>query len=183
MRARRVPAAIVLLGGATLWGCARPQPANDTPDPPERPEAAAPAPRAVPDSTVQRPAPGGGRAAGPPPVGTWVLARGARDESTPSTGLRLTLTVDSTRGPEFFGKVANMFSGNVGIDPRRFRAFRGTLGDDGRMDIAIARTDAAGVALKLAGRLRHDTLHLDLFTLGPDTLTASGEPWYLVRRP
>lgn len=122
------------------------------------------------------------RPSGPHPMqGEWALAVGDVSRGTP--GLRLTLVVDSGETEAFYGHVSHFFSGNVGVDPRIFRPFQGTVSEDGRVEIPIEPATAEAPPLRLAGRLRGDTLQLDSFTVGRDTVTITEGGTALFRNP
>lgn len=116
-----------------------------------------------------------------PMLGEWALTVGDVSGGTP--GLRLTLVVDSGTSEAFFGRVTHFFSGNVGLDPRIFRPFRGTVSEDGRVEIPIEPATSDAPPLHLGGRLRGDALQLDSFTVGRDTITIEEGSTALLRKP
>lgn len=111
-------------------------------------------------------------------VGTWRLRR---DPPQPMPGLRVLVTVDSSSGSRFFGRVTEYFSGNVGVDPAAFAAFSETVDDDLAVSIRILQARSREPGLAMRGRLLGDEIRLDSFVLGPDTLSGTGTRWYLTR--
>ncbi|UCF41368.1 MAG: hypothetical protein JSW43_03290 [Gemmatimonadota bacterium] len=111
-------------------------------------------------------------------AGDWHLRPAAPLRPGP-LGMRLTLTIDSVRDAQLYGRLVHYVSGNVGIDPARFRPFEGTV-SAGALAIAIEDADPAGVGLGFAGQVSGDTIHLTTFALGADTLSRDAI-WLLVR--
>ncbi len=75
-----------------------------------------------------------------------------------------------------------MFSGNVGIDPSQFQPFRGVLSDAAGVTLEIARSESAEPGLAFRGTLREDTVRLDVFVVGRDTLSHIVPGWQLLRQ-
>lgn len=90
----------------------------------------------------------------------------------------MTVVIDSVRAERLYGRLVHYFSGNVGIDPARFRPFEGTL-SDGDLAIAIEPEDPTGPGVGFAGRVSGDTVYLTTFALGPDTLSQDAD-WVLI---
>jgi hypothetical protein len=111
-------------------------------------------------------------------TGDWHLRPAAPRRPGPG-GIQLTLTIDSVREAQVFGHLVHYFSGNVGIDPARFRPFEGSRSDDA-LAIAIEPAEPAGPGIRFAGRVSGDTIHLTTFALGTDTLSHD-TAWMLVR--
>jgi hypothetical protein len=168
-RLQTPPAVFALL--LLVWACAR------SGDVPREPSDEVPA--AEPDRQNQAVAPEMARP--PHPLeGTWELAFATAARATP--GLRLSARVDSGGADGFYGRVTHFFSGNVGIDPGLFRPFRGTL-SDGVVDLAVEPATSDAPRLHFVGRLSGDTIQLQTFTIGRDTVEASSGRSFLIRRP
>lgn len=112
-----------------------------------------------------------------PLVGHWQLL--ADRPPTTGPGLRIELQLDSVRADTVFGALTLMFSGNTGIDPARFRPFRGTVEGDSLLTIPIEPVEPDGPRLKFVGVVQGDRVTLREFRVGPDDF-AAGATWYLV---
>jgi hypothetical protein len=110
-------------------------------------------------------------------VAAWMLRS---DPPQRPTGLRITFTVDSASGSQFYGELSHFFSGNVGTDTREFEPFVGSV-RAGRIAFAFARRSRPNTGVSLVGHLGTDTVFCDTLVLGPDTLTGRGRLWFLVR--
>jgi len=97
-------------------------------------------------------------------------------------GISVTVTVDSVNGPRYFGGLSHYFSGNVGQDPRNYEAFVDSIREDDivTFSMAAARSEAPGMEMR--GKFDGDTIALDTFVLGPDTVTSGERRWFLVKR-
>jgi hypothetical protein len=158
----------------TLLGCAQEAPV-------ERPGQVTdtPAPQAIiADSAPVAPPAAPQVESASPLVGNWQLRPAAPLRRGPG-GIQMTLTIDSARAERVFGRLAHYFAGNVGLDPAGFQPFEGTL-TDGAVAITLEHTDPAGPSIGFAGELSGDTVHLETFALGPDTLSRYAN-WVLVR--
>lgn len=113
-------------------------------------------------------------------IGNWELRS---DPPQPMPGFRLTVTVDSATETGYFGRLTNYFSGNVGIDPRQYAAFVDSIRPDGSVTFAMPAIDRTMLGITLQGTLAADTIQLDTFVLGPDTLSGGTRRWALVKRP
>ncbi len=113
-------------------------------------------------------------------AGAWVLE--FETMSPAGRGLQLAVTVDSGDAAGFYGRVSHFFSGNMGIDPRIFRPFRGTL-IEGLVDLAVEPATEDAPRLHILGHLSGDTIRLERFTIGRDTVEAGGERSSLIRSP
>jgi len=111
-------------------------------------------------------------------VGNWELQS---DPPQRLPGIRLTVTVDSTSGTRFFGRLSNYFSGDVGIDPRSFESFADSIRPDGSLTFAMPTVDRTMLGIVLEGTYTTDTIRLSRFVLGPDTLSTGTRRWTLVR--
>ena len=127
--------------------------------------------------------------------------RGARDSATPQEhtealigewelgsippqrmpGLHITVSIDSVIGARYFGRLTNYFSGNVGQDPEVFEAFSDSIQTDGGVTFSLPTVGTDMLGMKMEGRLTVDTIELDLFVLGPDTISSGARRWILVR--
>ena len=114
-------------------------------------------------------------------VGQWYLATRPPPRATP--GIRLTLTVDSGTTQAFFGRLSSYMAGNVGVDPTLFQPFRGTLSGDSVVNIVVEPDRADAPRMQFTGQLARDTVRLETFAIGRDTLTEGSRGWLLVRRP
>jgi hypothetical protein len=112
-------------------------------------------------------------------LGDWVL-QGVPPQRMP--GLHITLTVDSVSGARYFGRLSNYFSGNVGQDPRAYEAYGDSVRAGGIVSFSLPRVDSDMLGMQMNGRLAVDTIALDIFVLGPDTISAGARRWILVRR-
>jgi hypothetical protein len=111
-------------------------------------------------------------------VGNWHL-RPAAPIRRGGPGIRLTLTIDSVSAQHLYGRLAHYFAGNVGMDPSDYTPFVGS-GSQGEVAMRLEHRDPAGPALAFAGRVSGDTIALDTFVIGPDTLSRDAD-WILVR--
>ncbi len=99
----------------------------------------------------------------------------------PGSGTRIALAVDSADGNAFHGRLTSYFSGNVGIDPRVYRPFRGEVSPaDGAVRLVVVPDDPRALPLGLGGRLVGDSIAVTWLTIGSDTLGGS-TPLFLVR--
>ncbi len=114
-----------------------------------------------------------------PLVGAWRLAADA--PATAQPGLQITLRVDSGEIRAFRGHVAFFFSGDVGVDPAMFRPFMGTLSEDGFVDLPVFPATANAPPLHFSGHFAGDTVRLERFTIGRDTVTTARARWFLIR--
>lgn len=112
-------------------------------------------------------------------LGDWVL-QGVPAPRMP--GLQITLTVDSVSGARYFGRLSNYFSGNVGQDPRVFESFSDSVRAGGTVSFSLPRVESDMLGMQMDGRIANDTIALDMFVLGPDTISSGTRRWILVRR-
>jgi hypothetical protein len=113
-----------------------------------------------------------------PLVGNWHL-RPAAPIRQGGPGIRLTLTIDSVRAERLYGRLAHFFAGNVGMDPSDYAPFVGSA-SEGEVAMRLEHRNPAAPALAFAGRVSGDTIALDTFVIGPDTLSRDAD-WILVR--
>lgn len=112
-------------------------------------------------------------------IGDWELRS---DPLQRMPGLRLTVTVDSVTGAWYFGRLTYYFSGNVGGDPREYEPFVDSIRPYGIVTFVLPTVDRDMLGIVLEGTLTTDTIQLDKFVLGPDTLSGGTRRWTLVRR-
>ncbi len=110
--------------------------------------------------------------------GDWVLHA---EPPLPATGMRITVTVDSVRGPDVFGRLTHFFSGNVGTDPLEYHPFTGSVDDEGDVAFTIEKRDRPLMGIEVAGQVHGDTLRLRNFVIGPDTVTGGNRAWFFVK--
>jgi hypothetical protein len=115
-------------------------------------------------------------------TGRWSLERSPRPEE-PTAVIRLELEIDSAPGGALFGRLASYLAGDVGIEPTVFPRFGGELTDPGRITIRIGHADTTISGFVLRGSVGSDTIPLDLFVVGPDTVSNGPWSWRLVRHP
>ena len=115
-----------------------------------------------------------------PLVGSWSLTTADAPASS-QPGLQITLRVDSGEIRAFRGRVAFFFSGDVGVDPAIFRPFMGTLSEDGYVDLPVFPATANAPTLHFSGHLAGDTVRLERFTIGRDTVETERARWFLIR--
>ncbi len=125
--------------------------------------------------------PGRPRTPPPPARSSWtpLHLRPAAPIRRGGPGIRLTLTIDSVSAQHLYGRLAHYFAGNVGMDPSDYTPFVGS-GSQGEVAMRLEHRDPAGPALAFAGRVSGDTIALDTFVIGPDTLSRDAD-WILVR--
>lgn len=111
-------------------------------------------------------------------VGNWELRS---DPPQRMPGLHMTITVDSTSGRRYFGRLNNYFSGDVGIDPREFEPFADSIGSDRTVTFAMPTKDGQMSGITMEGSLTADTVRLSRFVLGLDTLSDATRHWVLVK--
>ena len=111
-------------------------------------------------------------------VGNWELRSNPRQRMP---GLHMTITVDSAAGTRYFGRLNNYFSGDVGIDPREFEPFVDSIGADRTVTFVMPTRDGQLSGIVMEGSLLLDTVRLNTFVLGPDTLSNLARRWVLVR--
>ena len=111
-------------------------------------------------------------------VGNWELRS---DPPQRMPGLHMTITVDSASGARYFGRLNNYFSGDVGIDPREFEPFVDSIGSDRTVTFVMPTRDGQLSGIVMEGNLVPDTVRLNKFVLGPDTLSNLTRRWVLVR--
>ncbi len=81
-------------------------------------------------------------------VGTWDIG--------PPTGMRgpsLTIVIDSSRGPVFYGRLTRALSGDVELTEGTFRPFEGIIGPDSIARANIEMTEKGAPVTRIAGRL------------------------------
>jgi len=112
-------------------------------------------------------------------LGDWELRS---DPPQRPPGFSLTITVDSAADSHYFGRLTHYFAGNVGRDPREFEAFRDSVRTDGVVRLAIPTVDRDMLGIVMEGSVTAaDTIRLNLFVLGPDTLSGGIRRWALVK--
>ena len=110
--------------------------------------------------------------------GDWVLNR-IPPQRMP--GLSITVTIDSVSDAHYFGRLSHYFSGNVGQDPGRYAHFSDSIRHDGTLTLSMPAIGGSVPGLMMAGTLTTDTITLDRFVLGPDTISSGQHRWILVR--
>ncbi len=111
-------------------------------------------------------------------VGDWSLTS-APAQRMP--GMRLTITVDSAAGAALWGRLTNYFAGNMGTSPEAYQPFTAAIDEEGEIDVSIPATDPDYLGIVFAGVLVGDSIALDTFVLGPDTMTNGNLRWALVK--
>ena len=97
--------------------------------------------------------------------------------------MRLVLRIDSVVSGALSGGLDWYFAGNMGSDASDFPKFSGTTSGDTAFSIAIWPAGMPSAGFQFGGRPTADTLHLDTFVVGPDTLSGGAVAWMLVRVP
>lgn len=152
---------LVTLTAAGVLGCARPKPDLETET--QTPESQRPSTAAL------------------ALAGSWELGLHPPPQRA-APGIRLTVTIDSVRDGNLYGRLTHLFAGNVGFDPSAYRPFRGAIEGDSLVHVPISRADTDAGRLILRGRLGRDTIRLTTFVIGPDTLKGGASVWVLSRR-
>ncbi len=111
-------------------------------------------------------------------IGSWELRS---DPPQRMPGIRLTVTVDSVFGKQYFGRLTNYFSGNVGGDPREYENIIDSIRAGGAVTFVMPTVDRDMLGIEMHGTLTTDTIHLDRFVLGPDTLSSGARRWLLLK--
>jgi hypothetical protein len=114
-------------------------------------------------------------------VGHWALDM-SPEPDTPTARIWLELDIDSVSAGRLFGRLTNYLAGDVGIDPSVFPRFDGALTDDAKITIRIGHADTLISGFVLRGTVGTDTIPMDLFVVGPDTVSGGPRRWALVRR-
>jgi hypothetical protein len=94
--------------------------------------------------------------------------------------MQLAITIDSVVRGQVYGALTSYFAGDVGADPAVFSDFEGHVAGD-TLSLSIRPANEPSAGFRLLGKPRGDTLHLDTFVVGPDTLSGRGRHWMLVR--
>ncbi len=154
--ARRIASAVAIV---VVIGCGTRPPAGRDPGPSEAQQTAA----------------------SPRVTGHWALdVYPAADD--PTTRMWLELQIDSVADGRLFGRLTSYLAGDVGIDPSVFPRFDGEITGEGTVFIRIGHADRAVSNIAFRGTLLTDTIPLDLFVVGPDTVSGGARRWRLVRR-
>jgi hypothetical protein len=111
--------------------------------------------------------------------GYWVLEH---EPVTRGPGIQLELELDSVVRSVVYGRLAHYFAGDIGVDPTSFPRLTGTLTDADYLTIRIEHAEVEAAGFELAGQVAGDTIPLDLWVIGPDTIGRTGAGWRLVRR-
>lgn len=114
-----------------------------------------------------------------PLVGVWDLAA---EPPQPRPGLRMAFTVDSARGPSYFGRLSLYFAGNVGANADEWDPFTATIGRDGSVEFRAEHREPTTPGIQVLGSLQADTIRVQLLVVGQDTLSNQGRDWLLVKR-
>jgi len=166
--------AMILVTTMLIASCGG-EPARDAlPSVIDRPDTAALTPSVMPTPTAQPPQ-------SSPLVGMWELERDPEPASP--TRMRLELHIASVVSGAIRGGLVRYFAGNVGSDASDFSEFSGAVSGDTAFWISIWPAGMPEAGFKLRGRPDGDTLHLDTFVVGPDTLSGGAVEWLLVRTP
>jgi hypothetical protein len=112
-------------------------------------------------------------------VGEWELAR---IPPQPMPGINITVTIDSAKDVRYYGRISHYFSGNVGQDPNHYAQFTDSILHDRSLIFSMPAVESGMPGLAMEGTLTTDTIMLDTFVLGPDTIRSSQHRWILVRR-
>jgi len=115
-------------------------------------------------------------------AGRWALEMSPLPDE-PTARIWLELDIDSVSAGRLFGRLASYLAGDVGIEPSVFPRFDGELTGEGEITIGIGHVDPAVSGFRLRGTVATDTIPLDLFVIGPDTVSGGTWRWRLVRRP
>jgi hypothetical protein len=91
------------------------------------------------------------------------------------------LQIDSVVEGALYGRLRNYFAGNVGAGADEFPHFAGSVDSVGLVTIAIGHATVAASGFELHGTASPDTILLDTFVIGPDTVRQDGAVWRLVR--
>ncbi len=111
-------------------------------------------------------------------VGEWSLSS-APAQRLP--GIQLTVTVDSAAGSALWGRLTSYFAGNMGTSPDIYQPFSGSIDADSSISFSILPTDSDYLGIVFSGKLASDSIVLDTFVLGPDTMTNGNLRWALVK--
>ena len=103
-------------------------------------------------------------------TGRWALDVYPAPED-PTTRMWLELQIDSVAGGRLFGRLTSYLAGDVGVEPSVFPRFDGEITSQGTVFIRIGHADRAVSSLAFRGTLLTDTLPLELFVVGPDTVS------------
>lgn len=115
-------------------------------------------------------------------VGHWALDMSPAPDD-PAAGIWLELDIDSVPSGRLFGRLTSYLAGDVGIDPSVFPRFDGSIANGREVTIRIGHVDTAISGFEMRGTLARDTIGLDLFVVGPDTVSDGARIWRLVRLP
>jgi hypothetical protein len=163
---------MIVVAAMLLVGCRSEPSRSDLPPIAIRPDTATPTPAIIPALSSQV-------THSSNLAGTWELDSDPRSASP--TRMRLVLRVDSVVSGTVHGGLVRYFAGNVGSDASDFPEFRGTAFADTAFAIAIWPAGMPNAGFTFRGRLAPDTLHLDTFVVGPDTLSGGASRWMLTR--
>jgi len=115
-----------------------------------------------------------------PIVGNWILET-TPPESLPGRML-LEVRIDSVSAGRLYGRLVHYFAGDVGVDSSAFPQFDGEIGGARVVQLVIRAAANPSAAFRLTGPLGRDTIPLETFIVGPDTLSGHERDWRLVRR-
>ncbi len=111
-------------------------------------------------------------------IGEWELRS---TPPQPLPGLSITVTVDSAFGTRYFGRLTEYFAGNVGQDTGDYEVFGDSIRPNGVVTFSMPTVDHEMLGIVMKGRIATDTIQLDFFVLGPDTISSGPRQWALVR--
>lgn len=114
----------------------------------------------------------------PESLAHWLLGRW-EIVSADGGGPMLTIAVDSAGRRSFSGSVTTFMSGDVGIDPERFKRLEGVL--QGRLIVATIHSRDGRSGIHLVFRRVGTELEIVEFALGQEDMLANGRRW-LARR-
>ena len=95
-------------------------------------------------------------------LGEWSYAAPNRISDPPilSTGIHVSVMVDSAEGMRFWGHVTLWFSGDVGTSPSAFGRVWGQIDDGGGVMLEIPRASPGQLAVSVVGELAGDVLRI-----------------------
>ncbi|MSR05647.1 MAG: hypothetical protein EXR93_01045 [Gemmatimonadetes bacterium] len=127
--------------------------------------------------TPPPPAPAPAVALAPTALGS--LMTGAWDISpTGVFGPHLTITVDSARGPVFFGRLTRVVAGSdVLLDTDRFERFVGIIGPDSVARLTVTWKDKLSPPAEIAGKVSAGEWRLSRFVWGGEQQVVQNHIW------
>jgi hypothetical protein len=114
-----------------------------------------------------------------PLVGFWDLVA---VPPQPRPGLRMAFSVDSARGPSYFGRLSLYFAGNAGANADEWNPFAGTIGQDSSVEFNAGHRESGTPGILVLGLLQADTIRVQSLVIGRDTLSGRRRDWLLIKR-